>query len=202
LKVERVETVESEFVAPLPEPPAKRVTSSDVEDGDVEGERLHEHEMLQRSFDKGAPPPVPPKPTWESKKNYADSKPENDEPENSKPERGKAENGKSGNGNQRKTDVNFNTRKIGKKLYIQLRKGVNGLGFSVATRDIATSINTPVYVKNILPQGAAVVDGRLQSGDRLLEVNGVEITGMRQADVVSLLRNIPKGEFHDQGGQC
>lgn len=28
----------------------------------------------------------------------------------------------------------------------------------------------PIFVKNILPKGAAVKDGRLQSGDRILEV--------------------------------
>ena len=37
-----------------------------------------------------------------------------------------------------KSSVNFNTRKIGKKLYIQLSKGPHGLGFSITTRDNAT----------------------------------------------------------------
>ena len=41
--------------------------------------------------------------------------------------------------------------------------------------------------------GAAIEDGRLRSGDRLLEVNGVEMTGKAQSEVVSLLRNIPSG---------
>ena len=41
--------------------------------------------------------------------------------------------------------------------------------------------------------GAAIEDGRLRSGDRLLEVNGVEITGKTQSEVVTLLRNIPAG---------
>lgn len=49
--------------------------------------------------------------------------------------------------------------------------GNQGLGFSVTTRDNQSGDNCPIYVKNILPQGAAVVDGRLQPGDRLLEVN-------------------------------
>lgn len=42
-------------------------------------------------------------------------------------------------------------------------------------------------------QGAAVVDGRLKPGDRLLAVNGVELTGKTQTEVVSVLRNIPSG---------
>ena len=33
----------------------------------------------------------------------------------------------------------------------------------------------------------------MRSGDRLLEVNGVEITGKTQSEVVTLLRNIPAG---------
>lgn len=42
-------------------------------------------------------------------------------------------------------------------------------------------------------QGAAVEDGRLKPGDRLLEVNGVEMTGKSQADAVAVLRNAPPG---------
>lgn len=41
--------------------------------------------------------------------------------------------------------------------------------------------------------GAAIEDGRLRSGDRLLEVNGTEMTGKSQSEVVALLRNIPTG---------
>ena len=46
-----------------------------------------------------------------------------------------------------------NTRKIGKKLNIVLRKGALGLGFSLTTRDNALGDNTPIYIKNILPKG-------------------------------------------------
>ena len=46
-----------------------------------------------------------------------------------------------------------NTRKIGKKLNILLRKGPLGLGFSLTTRDNALGDNTPIYIKNILPKG-------------------------------------------------
>lgn len=41
--------------------------------------------------------------------------------------------------------------------------------------------------------GAAIEDGRLRSGDRLLEVNGLEVTGKQQSEVVAVLRNIPPG---------
>ncbi|XP_041366906.1 partitioning defective 3 homolog [Gigantopelta aegis] len=86
-----------------------------------------------------------------------------------------------------------NTRKIGKKISIDLIKGPLGLGFSVTSRDNPTSPQCPIYIKNILPEGAAVSDGRLKSGDRLLEVNGVEMTGKSQAEAVAFLRKIATG---------
>lgn len=45
----------------------------------------------------------------------------------------------------------------------------------------------------ILDIGAAIEDGRLKSGDRLLEVNGEEMTGKNQNEVVTILRTIPTG---------
>uniref|UniRef100_T1JCX4 PDZ domain-containing protein n=1 Tax=Strigamia maritima TaxID=126957 RepID=T1JCX4_STRMM len=86
-----------------------------------------------------------------------------------------------------------NTRKIGKKIHIQLSKGHEGLGFSVTTRDNPAGGNCPIYIKNILPKGAAVQDGRLKPGDRLLEVNGIEMTGKTQSEAVKILRNTPLG---------
>jgi partitioning defective protein 3 len=86
-----------------------------------------------------------------------------------------------------------NTRKIGKMIEIELSKGNNGLGFSVTTRDNPAGGHCPIYIKNILPKGAAVEDGRLKPGDRLLEVNNLEMTGKSQAEVVALLRSIPPG---------
>lgn len=40
-------------------------------------------------------------------------------------------------------------------------------------------------------QGAAVTDGRLRAGDRLVSVNGVSVGGLSQQQVVTLLRNTP-----------
>lgn len=48
--------------------------------------------------------------------------------------------------------------------------GSEGLGFTVVTRDSSVHGPGPILVKNILTRGAAVKDGRLQSGDRILEV--------------------------------
>ncbi|KYB25547.1 hypothetical protein TcasGA2_TC034318 [Tribolium castaneum] len=92
-----------------------------------------------------------------------------------------------------KTFLSANTRKIGRKYEIDLVKGPHGLGFSITTRDNPAGGNCPIYIKNIIPKGAAVEDGRLKIGDRLLEVNGVEMTGKSQAEAVAVLRNAPLG---------
>ncbi|XP_071958211.1 partitioning defective 3 homolog isoform X3 [Antedon mediterranea] len=86
-----------------------------------------------------------------------------------------------------------NTRRIGRKLYIQLMKGPQGLGFSVTTRDNIGAGTNPIYIKNILPKGAAIADGRLKAGDRLLEVNGIEMTGKTQMEAVTILRSVKLG---------
>uniref|UniRef100_A0A668A416 Par-3 family cell polarity regulator alpha, b n=1 Tax=Myripristis murdjan TaxID=586833 RepID=A0A668A416_9TELE len=85
------------------------------------------------------------------------------------------------------------TKKVGRRLNIQLKKGPEGLGFSITSRDVPIASSAPIYVKNILPRGAAIQDGRLKAGDRLLEVNGVDLNGRTQEEVVSLLRATPMG---------
>uniref|UniRef100_A0A1A7W7I6 Par-3 partitioning defective 3 homolog n=2 Tax=Iconisemion striatum TaxID=60296 RepID=A0A1A7W7I6_9TELE len=85
------------------------------------------------------------------------------------------------------------TKKVGRRLNIQLKKGPEGLGFSITSRDVPIGGSAPIYVKNILPRGAAIQDGRLKAGDRLLEVNGVDLNGRTQEEVVALLRNTPMG---------
>ncbi|XP_028248920.1 partitioning defective 3 homolog B-like isoform X4 [Parambassis ranga] len=85
-------------------------------------------------------------------------------------------------------------KKGGRRLRIDLTKGLEGLGFTVVTRDSSVHGPGPILVKNILPRGAAVKDGRLQSGDRILEVNGVDITGVGQEELVCMLRSTRQGE--------
>ncbi|XP_071494420.1 partitioning defective 3 homolog [Diadema antillarum] len=84
-------------------------------------------------------------------------------------------------------------RRIGRKLYIQLMKGPQGLGFSVTSRDNPTGGKNPIFIKNIMPKGAAISDGRLKPGDRLMEVNGIEMTGKSQSEAVSILRSVKLG---------
>ncbi|XP_014904391.1 partitioning defective 3 homolog B-like isoform X1 [Poecilia latipinna] len=89
---------------------------------------------------------------------------------------------------------NLANKKGGKRVKIDLRKGTEGLGFTVVTRDTTVHGPGPILVKNILQRGAAIKDGRLQPGDRILEVNGVDMTGRTQEELVGMLRSTKQGE--------
>ncbi|KAG5889507.1 hypothetical protein JTB14_008996 [Gonioctena quinquepunctata] len=88
-----------------------------------------------------------------------------------------------------------NTRKIGRKIEIELTKGPHGLGFSITTRDNPAGGKCPIYIKNINAMGPAIEDGRLKIGDRLLEVNNVEMSGKTQSEAVALLKSLPLGSI-------
>uniref|UniRef100_A0A8C2MY93 Partitioning defective 3 homolog B n=1 Tax=Cricetulus griseus TaxID=10029 RepID=A0A8C2MY93_CRIGR len=90
--------------------------------------------------------------------------------------------------------MGFGSKKNAKKIKIDLKKGPEGLGFTVVTRDSSIHGPGPIFVKNILPKGAAIKDGRLQSGDRILEVNGRDVTGRTQEELVLMLRSTKQGE--------
>nr|CBN81751.1 Partitioning defective 3 homolog [Dicentrarchus labrax] len=98
---------------------------------------------------------------------------------------------------QRRVSTNPSTssylKNKGRRFNIQLKKGPEGLGFSITSRDVPIGGSAPIYVKNILPRGAAIQDGRLKAGDRLLEVSGVDLNGKSQEEVVALLRATPMG---------
>ncbi|CAB3979315.1 partitioning defective 3 homolog isoform X1 [Paramuricea clavata] len=91
-------------------------------------------------------------------------------------------------GTQDKNDVAI-PRIVEKKIVIDLQKGSDGLGFSVTSRDNPAGGACPIYVKNILPHGAAIRDGQLQAGDQILEVDGTEMTGKSQGQAVDILRS-------------
>ncbi|XP_043570475.1 multiple PDZ domain protein isoform X5 [Chiloscyllium plagiosum] len=47
------------------------------------------------------------------------------------------------------------------------------------------------YVRSILPEGPVGCNGKLYSGDELLEVNGIPLLGQSHKDVVSILKDLP-----------
>lgn len=69
---------------------------------------------------------------------------------------------------------------------IFLKKGENGFGFRIVG---GTEEGTQVSVANIVPGGAADLDGRLQSGDQILYIDGQSVTGASHEKVVSLMSN-------------
>ncbi|XP_069762210.1 syntaxin-binding protein 4 [Narcine bancroftii] len=65
----------------------------------------------------------------------------------------------------------------------------NGLGIKVigGVKEL-TREEYGLYVKRILPGGLASVDGRLQPGDQILEVNGDSLVGVTNESAVEILR--------------
>nr|XP_016849273.1 PREDICTED: tyrosine-protein phosphatase non-receptor type 13 isoform X4 [Anolis carolinensis] len=84
--------------------------------------------------------------------------------------------------------------KPGDIFEVELVKNDNGLGISVTVLFDKGGVNTNVrhgglYVKAIIPKGAAEADGRIQKGDRVLSVNGITLEGATHKEAVEILRN-------------
>uniref|UniRef100_A0A4W6C864 FERM and PDZ domain containing 2 n=1 Tax=Lates calcarifer TaxID=8187 RepID=A0A4W6C864_LATCA len=78
--------------------------------------------------------------------------------------------------------------KTGERFVVELKKSSGSLGISVAG-----GINTNVryggiYIKSLVPGGAAEQDGRVQIGDRLLEVDGSNLRGVTHQQAVECLK--------------
>ncbi|KAJ6657517.1 hypothetical protein lerEdw1_002452 [Lerista edwardsae] len=79
--------------------------------------------------------------------------------------------------------------KPGDIFEVELAKNDNGLGISV-TGGVNTNVrHGGLYVKAVIPKGAAEADGRIQKGDRVLSVNGVTLEGATHKEAVEILRN-------------
>ncbi|CAH0550674.1 unnamed protein product [Brassicogethes aeneus] len=69
-----------------------------------------------------------------------------------------------------------------------------GLGISLeGTVDVedGKEVRPHHYIRNILPDGPVGLSGILQSGDELLEVNGILLLGLNHLEVVSILKQLP-----------
>ncbi|XP_029212793.2 membrane-associated guanylate kinase, WW and PDZ domain-containing protein 1-like [Acropora millepora] len=80
----------------------------------------------------------------------------------------------------------------GKFIRAELLKGSRGFGFTIVGGD---QVGELLQVKSIVPDGAAAKDGRLQTGDALMRVNGMSVTSMSHQDVVSMFQALPMGDF-------
>lgn len=66
--------------------------------------------------------------------------------------------------------------------------GSNGLGFSLTSRDSLTSSGQKVIcVKNILPGGAALIDGQLKPGDLLMKVNKCSFSHLKKKNLSNFI---------------
>ncbi|KAM5338624.1 tyrosine-protein phosphatase non-receptor type 13 isoform 9-T9 [Glossophaga mutica] len=84
--------------------------------------------------------------------------------------------------------------KPGDIFEVELTKNDNSLGISVTVLFDKGGVNTSVrhggiYVKAVIPKGAAELDGRIHKGDRVLAVNGVSLEGATHKQAVETLRN-------------
>uniref|UniRef100_A0ABK0LQG8 Tyrosine-protein phosphatase non-receptor type 13 n=1 Tax=Rattus norvegicus TaxID=10116 RepID=A0ABK0LQG8_RAT len=77
----------------------------------------------------------------------------------------------------------------GDAFEVELAKTDGSLGISV-TGGVNTSVrHGGIYVKAVIPNGAAETDGRIHKGDRVLAVNGVSLEGATHKQAVETLRN-------------
>ncbi|KAM8827703.1 tyrosine-protein phosphatase non-receptor type 13 isoform 2-T2 [Spinachia spinachia] len=81
----------------------------------------------------------------------------------------------------------------GELFDVELSKKDSSLGISVTVLFGKGGVNTTVrhggiYVKAIIPKGAAELDGRIQKGDRVVAVNGNSLDGATHEQAVDALR--------------
>ncbi|XP_060890082.1 synaptojanin-2-binding protein [Labrus mixtus] len=73
---------------------------------------------------------------------------------------------------------------------IKLKRGPAGLGFNIVGGvDQQYVVNdSGIYVSKIKEDGAAALDGRLQEGDKILAINGMQLEDQTHRAVVDLFR--------------
>ncbi|XP_029349287.1 synaptojanin-2-binding protein [Echeneis naucrates] len=73
---------------------------------------------------------------------------------------------------------------------ISLKRGPTGLGFNIVGGVDQQFVvdDSGIYVSKIKEDGAAGIDGRLQEGDKILAINGVELVDLAHKSAVDLFR--------------
>ncbi|KAJ8014061.1 hypothetical protein DPEC_G00036340 [Dallia pectoralis] len=78
--------------------------------------------------------------------------------------------------------------KSAQQMSVELRKVNSSLGISVAG-GVSTCVRFGgIYIKSLVPGGAAEQDGRIQIGDRLLGVDGTNLRGVTHREAVECLK--------------
>ncbi|XP_041976702.1 uncharacterized protein LOC121731364 [Aricia agestis] len=70
---------------------------------------------------------------------------------------------------------------------VQLHKNANGMGLSIVAAKGANQSKLGIYIKSVVPGGAAAADGRLAAGDQLLSVDGHSLVGITQEKAAEYL---------------
>ncbi|KAM6951177.1 FERM and PDZ domain-containing protein 2 [Aplochiton taeniatus] len=73
------------------------------------------------------------------------------------------------------------------EITVELRKMAGSLGISIAGGVNTNLRNGGIYIKSLVPGGAAERDGRIQSGDRVLEVDRINFQGFTYQQAVQCL---------------
>ncbi|XP_031433720.1 tyrosine-protein phosphatase non-receptor type 13 isoform X3 [Clupea harengus] len=81
-----------------------------------------------------------------------------------------------------------NSLQPGDLFDVELSKIDSSLGISVTGGSNTTVKHGGIYVKAIIPKGAAELDGRIQKGDRVMAVNGKSLEGATHKQAVEALR--------------
>ncbi|XP_029300325.1 tyrosine-protein phosphatase non-receptor type 13 isoform X2 [Cottoperca gobio] len=82
-----------------------------------------------------------------------------------------------------------NSLRPGELFDVELSKKDSSLGISVTGGVNTTVRHGGIYVKAIIPKGAAELDGRIQKGDRIMAVNGKSLEGATHQQAVEALRD-------------
>ncbi|XP_019408300.1 PREDICTED: E3 ubiquitin-protein ligase LNX isoform X2 [Crocodylus porosus] len=75
------------------------------------------------------------------------------------------------------------------KVVVVRKDHTESLGMTVAGGASNGEWDLPVYVISVEPGGVINRDGRIKTGDILLNVNGIDLTGVNRSEAVALLKN-------------
>jgi len=70
---------------------------------------------------------------------------------------------------------------------IKLKKGNSGMGLSIVAARASSQEPFGIYIKSVVPDGAAHIDGRLKAGDQLLKVDNNSLIGISQEKAAELM---------------
>jgi len=81
------------------------------------------------------------------------------------------------------------------KIYTTLLRDTSGLGFSIAGGQGATPFkdtSESIFVSKITDGGTAMRDGKLAVGDKIVQINGVDVTDARHDQAVQMLTGLER----------